>query len=93
MGERKIGLACVDEKGRPLGYKKMLKLTKGLLNQIPNILCFLGKSSGSMILAIVVALRKFGLLTLSIYRYYAGSHWSAFGDMMKEIENTKPKED
>ena len=60
MEERKIGLACVDEKERPLGYKKMLKLTKGLLNQIPNILCSLEKASGSMILAIAVALKKFG---------------------------------
>jgi len=30
----------------------MLKLTKGLLNQIPNILCSLEKALGLMILAI-----------------------------------------
>jgi hypothetical protein len=49
--EREIELACVDEKGRPLEYQNMLKLTKGLLYQIPNILCSLEKDSGSMILA------------------------------------------
>jgi len=52
MREREIELACVDEKGRQLEYKKMLKLPKGLLNQIPNILCSLEKALGSMILAI-----------------------------------------
>jgi hypothetical protein len=48
--ERKIELACVDEKGRLLEYKKMLKLQKGLLNKIPTISCYLEKVLGSLIL-------------------------------------------
>jgi len=41
----------IDEKGRQLEYKKMLELTKGLLNQIPNIICSLEEASDSVILA------------------------------------------
>ena len=52
MGERNWTGMCWWKKETVRISKNMLKLTKGLLNQIPNILCSLEKDSGSMILAI-----------------------------------------